>query len=383
MAISRAAVIKALDAGRWLKVESTELGVRADTIDLSSTKYATRYTNLNTLDALIPSTNWYPNQWGDENKTMFDAAYGYEIKDKFFSDSPIPTDFGGSPTPNVAGGQKSGNVLDRTAVLFSYDVGAYIYVYNPSDPPAAWNAEFVNDPWAATRFDNLVQVGTWLTATPFGEVTNGYGIQQYTFTKAPGTAFPFSAIIPSIGTSSIIRAYVPYSNQAAAYLKIDNPGDPIVNMTFQYVPTPQQGTRFQNLNDFKDIVDQRPDFFGTTFVEGWEVPQFYFTQTVKDPPGDPIRDFFENNPCGQVKEAGKYPNTYDAILATAERFCGDWRKFYGTIWFNVFQGNSWGWSDPDCFMNWFKEQDHTELENWLYKLWSATACGEVDFPLEG
>lgn len=374
MALTRAAVIKALDAGRWLTVENTDLGVRGDTTDVPGK--ASRYPSLLTLDSQIPTTNWYPNQWGDETKKLIDAANGYEIKDKFFSAPKGDPVLGVAPSPNVAGGQKSPNQLDRTAVLFSYDVGAYIYVYNPGDAPAAWNVEFVNSPAQATRFDNLVQVGTWLAATPFGQVTNGYGIEQYAFTKAQATAFPFQAIIPSIGASSITRAYVPFSNQEAAYLKIDNPGDPIANMTFQYVPTPQQGSRFQDLNDFKDIVDQRPDFFGTTFTDGWEVPQFYFTQTVKDPPGDPIRDFFENNPCGQLEFGGKFSNTYEQILATAVKYCYDWREFYNIMIYDVFGGKAWGpWADFDCFIKWYEAQDHMELENWLYKLWSATACG--------
>ena len=75
MAVTRAAVIKAKDAGRWLKVENTVLGVRGDTVEVADS--ATRYTNLNTLDSQIPSTYWYPNQWGDETKTLFDAANGY------------------------------------------------------------------------------------------------------------------------------------------------------------------------------------------------------------------------------------------------------------------------------------------------------------------
>jgi len=374
MAISRAAVIKAVDAGRWLKVADTELGIKGDTVELRESNVASRYTNLNVLDAQIPAIYWYPNQWNDQTKTLFDAAYGYQIRDKFFSDAEGAASFGISLTPNVAGGQKTANVLDRTAVLYSYDVGAYIYVTNPGDPVTSWEVLTVTDAYQATRFDNLVTVQDWLEQTAYGNVPYGYGIEQFAFTKDPSIGSGSLTIFPAVATKTILRAYVPYSNQEAAYLRIDDTGVPIINMVFSYVGNPWEGTRFQNLNDFKDIVDQRADFFGTSFRQGWEVPQFFWTQTTKTPAANPFEDFFTNDPCGQVTVEGKYANTYEHIVATAQEFCFDWGRFYHTMWSGVFQGDIWGFADYKCFFAWFSTQDHSKLEEWLYSIWGEYAC---------
>jgi len=371
MAVNRAAVIKAKDAGRWLKVDNTVLGVRGDTVEIADN--ATRYTNLNTLDAQIPSTYWYPNQWGDESKTLFDAANGYEIKDKFFSDPVGSTSFGAAPTPNVAGGAKSSNTLDRTAILYSFDLGAYIYVINPGAAPASWEVYLVSNENQATRFDDLLDVATWLNATSYGNVPFGYGIQQYTFTKAPQTPFYSIGNWPTTATKTIVRSYVPYSNQEGAYLRVEDSGVPIPNMTLSYVPNAWEGTRFVNTNDIKAIIDGRPDFFGTTTKAGWELPQFFFTQTVKTPSDSNFKQFFDgSNPCGVTDN--RYGSTLDWFNALAQQYCFDFQAFYSTIVDGIFQDSS-VWVDYKCFLNWWDAQDHAAFQDWLYNdIWSPVMC---------
>lgn len=373
MAVTRSAVIKAKDAGRWLKVDNTVLGVRGDTVDVADN--ATRYVNLNTLDSQIPSTYWYPNQWNDESKTLFDAAYGYEIKDKFFSDPAGSATFGVSPTPNVAGGAKSANTLDRTSILFSYDAGAWVYITNPLAAPASWNAEFVNDSNQATRFDDLLDVATWLNATVYGNVNNGYGIQQYAFTKAPQTPFNFSFNWIPTASKTIFRAYVPYSNQEGAYLRVADTGVPIANMQFSYVTNAWEGTRFQNTNDIKAIIDGRPDFFGTTTKAGWELPQFFFTQATKTPKSNSFDDFFTTDPCGVTNLGIKFGDTFTWFgIIAANQFCGDWRGFYSHIVDVIFQDPQY-WADHKCFWAWWEQQDHEAFTDWLFnKVWLPNSC---------
>ena len=371
MAVNRAAVIKAKDAGRWLKVETTVLGVRGDTVEVADS--ATRYTNLNTLDAQIPSTYWYPNQWGDETKTLFDAANGYEIKDKFFSDPVQDTPLGAVSTPNVAGGARSSNALDRTAILYSFDLGAYIYVTNPAVAPASWEVFIVSEANQATRFDDLLDVATWLNATSYGNVTYGYGIQQYVFTKQPQTPSYSAPALLFLPTKTIVRSYVPFSNQEGAYLRVDDTSVPILNMTFSYVANAWEGTRFVNTNDIKAIIDGRPDFFGTTTKAGWELPQFFFTQTVQTHSDSDFKVFFDgSNPCGVTEN--RYGNTLDWFNGLAQEYCFDFQWFYSNIVDRIFQNPSY-WADYKCFVRWWEAQDHRAFQEWLYTdIWKPNSC---------
>jgi len=373
MAIERRAVIKAQDAGRWLVVKNIFGVDKGDTVELVTD--ADRYANLAVLEAQIPTTYWYPNQWGDETKTLFDAAYGYQIRDKFFSDSQGDPNLGVSSTPNVAGGAKSANSLDRTSVLYSNDVGCYIVVTNPGDPVTSWEVYCTTNPFYATRFDDLSKVGDWLDQTNYGNVAYGYSIMQYVFTKDPGVVITDPFVLPPLNPfKTILRAYVPYSNQEGAYLVIDNPAAPIPSMTFQYVRNPWEASRFQNLVDFKNIVDGRPDFFGTTFRAGWEVPQFFFTQDAKQPSGDckDIWSFFQSgDKCSQLQWAGDQ-TSYDLFVDLAQAQCCSWEGFWKKIQSWIF--NPRNFQDSECYDKWLQFQDHTQLEQCFFALWREYAC---------
>lgn len=372
MALTRSAILKAMDAGRWLIIKNVSGSDKGDSS--TNTSEATRYPTLATFDSQAANTYWYPNQWGDQSKTVLDAANGYQIRDHFFSDTPATPTLGVAPTPNVAAGAKTPNSYDRTQVLYSYDLGQYIYVPNTGDPVTAWQVYTVSNAWQATRFDNLATVLSWLQSTQWGFAVNGYGIEQFAFTKAPTTPFASPASAPSGNSNNITRAYVPYSNQQGAYLYIANPSDPIPSMSFSWVGNPWEGARFQNLNTFKAIVDGRPDFFGVDFRAGWEVPQFYFTQAARPPRDNPFEEFFTNDPCGQSASGDKYGNMYQFIVAYAGGYC-DWGEFYAFMWYDVFGGNWPDFYDWRCFEEWFNNQDHNALEQWLHDIWRAnTPC---------
>ena len=365
MAISRSFILKGNDAGRFLIVTGGE----GDTSEDKTV--ATRYPNLVTFDGQVASTYWYPNQWGDQSKTLLDAAYGYEVRDKYFSD-PAGTSFlGAVNSPNVAAVQKSGNDYDRSQIIYSEDMGAYIYIPNTGDPVGSWDVYITYNPYQATRFDNLVPVQNWLTTTTWGNVNYGYRIIQYAFTKGPGTP-PLTA--PSIlftPTKNIDRSYVCFNAQQSQYLYVANPLDPIPAMTLSYVNSPWEATRFDDLTDFAAIVNGRSDFFGDAFRGGWENYQYFFTQPQGAPTPSDFETFFNSALCGQI---GGSPGIY-YLTDMAQRYCYSWEEFYARIWYDVF-GNPYAYfDDPKCFLAWFNDQDHKALEQWLYKLWEGFACG--------
>jgi hypothetical protein len=375
MAISRSFILKGNDAGRFLIVQ-TAGEPTADTSD--DRTVATRYPNLATFDGQVASTYWYPNQWGDESKTLLDAAYGYEIRDKYFSDAAGTPILGAVNSPNVAAGRRTGNSYDRSQIIFSEDMGAYIYVPNTGDPVGSWDVYITSNPYEATRFDNLVPVQNWLTTTTWGNVNYGYRIIQYAFTKGPTVPQLIAPSVTFTFDKTIDRAYVCFNAQQSQYLYVANPLDPIPSMTLSYVNNPWEATRFDDLTDFAAIVNGRPDFFGSAFRGGWENYQYFFTQSQNAPTPNEFDTFFNTDECGYI---GGSPGI-GFLIKYAERFCYSWKEFYSQIWYRVF-GNPYGYFDnPDCFRKWFEVQDHTALESWLYELWGGYSCGEGS-PIEG
>lgn len=305
MAITRSAVLFAKDAGRWLVVEDTGMQLAAETwVDV---KAATRYTNLASFTGIVPTTSFKQNRFGDGDKVLNDAAYGFEVRDKFFTDpGNIPPDINNN-TPNVAGGTRLPNTIARTTIIFSYDTGKYLWIqpdtrsYPPQDMKFAW----VNNPHEASRFTNIAEWENIMDNTELGRVTYGYALRQYVFTKDPfdpGYVSPF--FVSGVkNTFSQTRAYIPYSQEVGRYLWIDpaTRTGPIANMRFSWVSNPWQGARFTNLVEFRNIVNDRPDFFLKTWLaKSWETPQFYFTQVARVKGKPKFQVLFENpQGCGQ------------------------------------------------------------------------------------
>jgi len=368
--ITRAAIFLANDAGRFLILDN-DLGVlKAETY--TEKEYASRYANVAAFQAIVPTTYWRPNQWGDENKTLNDAAYGFQIRDKYWINPQGTLQDYGNSSPNTAGGAKSVNILDRTSVMYSYDNGAFLWI-DPATrmlPPDQMTFAWVASPWQAARFDNLLEFQTIMEGTSLGSMNYGWGIQQFFFTKDPLSytlSQPFSAagVRP---TSEIQRAFVLFNNDKSLYLAISNPDDPIPSMNLDWTRNPWEAARFTNLIQFQNIYEYHSGFFAN-LIKGWEIPQFYFTQEKKGAPvSDPYTIFYSSNLCSRaVKLPGEFANVYLWIVYMASQI-DDWQSFYNYIW--DWLSNVRNFRDYDCYKKWFYNQDHNLMQTWLYNIWA-------------
>ena len=150
-----------MDAGLWFKLED---GTGAA---VSLPVSATRYTNLNDFQTIVPIAPWNFNQWGDNQRLLNDSKYGFRIKESIFTSSQfLEAPINDSPlSPYSTGGDP--NILARTSVLYSYNEGKYLHIRAgwESQSPDQMEFAWVDSHQMATRFSNLLPIETILDQT--------------------------------------------------------------------------------------------------------------------------------------------------------------------------------------------------------------------------
>jgi hypothetical protein len=353
-----------MDGGYWFKLE----GGQGAAVSLSVA--ATRYTNLNDFQTIVPIATWNPNQWDDQQRLLNDSKFGFRIKENIFTtdlffEQPINDS---ALSPFTTGGQP--NILARTSVMYSYTEGKYLYIRDgwESESPDVMQFAWVDSHQKATRFSNLVPLETILDQSILGDAPYGYGIEQYYFTKAvESDIYNFFSGGPT-GQRDIQRAFVPFSKQDGLYLVIDDTGLPPQDMTFTFTSDPWSGVRFANASDFLTIVNAT---YLSGIAYGWELPQFYFNRATKPPKGNPFQVFWCDDQNGPYNCIGYETLTCDWLCREAGIFRYNFREFLSIV--TKYLLNPECYPDPKSFSVWWGQQDYGAFEKWLYEFW--VACG--------
>ena len=283
MVVERKAVLTNIDSGGFFYLSNQDKGNST-----SYLPYASRYTNLNTIINVLDEKNWASNGgFGDQQYTLADQRFGYKISDRLWASPEVALDDSNFGYPNTPG-DTQGNLQQRRAVMYSVGEGAYIWIdpntlgYPPEEMVFAWTA----NPYQATRFSNLNVFKTIMEGSALGNAVYGWLAEEYVFTKGSSEFTPTDqtfTVPANAGSSTIERRYIAYSSTLGRYLWIDNPLDPIEDMTMQFTQSHMQATRFTDVNDIKDIIDGTA-IFNTRFKQGWDIIQFLFTSPAV-PPG--------------------------------------------------------------------------------------------------
>jgi hypothetical protein len=352
-----------MDGGLWFDVKS------AKGIGVTNVVGAARYLDLSDFQTLLTNgTTWNSTPWGDQAKRLVDSRYGYKIVDSFWTEPKI------DDTPYTASALASnpigGNIVIRSFVLKSLDTGKYIYVKSGTEgnPAASVQFSYVTSHHEAYRFTNFTPVIAWITGSVLGDGTAGFALEQYYFTKAvTTTSYSFFAG-PATLSNAVERAFVPFSKEKGKYLVVDDLNLPPAQMSFSFTPDVYAGTRFTDLNDFQDILDQT--ILGSE-AYGWQVPQFVFTREAKPPKENPFQLFW----CIE----GNYPDRFIfgdtcgflCMKATEKSYINDWYSYLNDVGWQII--NSKNYSDRDVFDRWWGQQDINDFLRWLYELYIE--CG--------
>jgi hypothetical protein len=361
---SRQSTLFNMDGGYWFKLD----GGQGAAVSLSVA--ATRYTNLNDFQTIVPIATWNPNQWNDQQRLLNDSKYGFKIRENIFTtdlfaESPINDS---ALSPYSTGGDP--NILDRESVLFSLAQGQYIYLRPgwESEDPAQVQFAYVPSHQQATRFSNLLPLEALLDGSMLGDDPFGYMIEQYYFTKdIEPVQYNYSSGGPT-GQRDIQRASVPFSKQDGQYLVIDDTGLPPIDMTFTFTSDAWSGTRFANVNDFKTIVDAT---YLSGIAYGWELPQFYFNRATRPPKGNPFQVFWCDEQQGPYNCIGYEMVTCDWICRIASMHPFNFREFLNQVAQYLLTPKCY--PDERAFEAWWGQQDYGAFEQWLYDFW--VSCG--------
>lgn len=353
-----------MDGGYWFKIE----GGQGAAVSLSVA--ATRYTNLNDFQTIVPIATWNANQWDDQQRILNDSKYGFKIRENIFTtdlfpESPI-NDSALSPF-STAG---DANILDRESVLFSLAQGQYLYLESgwESIDPALVQFAYVPHHQQATRFSNLLPLEALLDGSMLGDDPYGYMIEQYYFTKdIESVQYNYSSGGPT-GSRAIERASVPFSKQDGQYLVIDDTGLPPQDMTFTFTGDAWSGARFANVADFLTIVNAT---YLSGIQYGWELPQFYFNRATKPPKGNPFQVFWCDENNGPFRCIGDEMPTCTWICRMASIFPYDFTEFLNYVTQYLLAPKCY--PDEGAFRDWWGAQDYGAFEQWLYDFW--VACG--------
>jgi len=349
-----------MDGGLWFKLDG---GVGAA---VSLPVSATRYTNLNDFQIIVPIATWNPNQWGDEQRQLNDSKYGFRIRESIFTsavleESPINDS---ALSPYSTGGDP--NILSRTSVLYSYNEGAYLHIRAgwESQSPAQMEFAWVDTHQKATRFSNLLPIETILDQSILGDYNYGYGIEQYYFTKAVEvTQYNLFSGGPT-GDRDIQRAFVPFSKERGQYLVIDDPGLPPSQMTFTFTSDAWAGVRFANAADFLTIVN------GSSLsaeAYGWDLPQFYFNRAARPPKGDPFTTFWCDENNGPFNCIGYEMPTCTWLCREASIHQFSFVDYFNSV--QKYLTSDRCYPNPMEFNQWWSRQDYGAFEQWLYQFW--------------
>lgn len=369
MAITRKGVIQNMDAEVYIDIISSQ--ARA----VQTVIAAKRYDNLTAFAAELSSVAWEPNQWGDQTKRLIDNAKGYRIRESYFTTDKITEAPFTATSLSPAAINPSQNTSVRTSVMYSYDQGGYLYVDPASSalPPDQKSYAIVGNHQYATRFTNLLDFETLLDGSILGDYPQGWGIQQYYFTKpidVPRDGYNWFSGAPA-ADRDIQRAFVPWSKEKGLYLWIDDIALPPAQMTFDFVPTPWQGVRITNLGTFDTITSQT---ILADEIYGWEVPQFYFNRSARPKPKNPFNDFWELTPIPTMGlGAGEVIPWIEGIIGKYLPV-DDYRSFQNRVSENIL--TPWYYNEyEEDFNNFWGQQDFSAYEQWLQDTFWIPAGG--------
>ena len=390
MAVERKAALTNIDSGGFFYLSNQDRG--------NSTLYlpwASRYTNLNTIINVLDEKYWAINSFGDQQYTLADQRYGYKISDRLWAIPEVALD--NSTTwnyPNTPGDYE-GNLQQRRAVMYSVGEGAYIWIdpttlgYPPEDMVFAWTA----NPYQATRFSNLNDFKTIMEGSALGNAVYGWLAEEYVFTKGSSEFTPTDqtfTVPANAGSSTIERRYIAYSSTLGRYLWIDNPLDPIEDMTMQFTQSHMQATRFTDVNDIKDIINGTATF-DTRFKQGWDLIQFLFTSPVVSPTPAPWVEWV-GNPLSKsglvILDPGDggapYKSTEDFVLqkvaqreydpsADEPKSASGLQRYIN--WMTPYLANSRAYVDSDAANDFLVKRDPDELKTYLTDIYNSIWIG--------
>lgn len=320
---------------------------------------ATRYANVANFTNGMTTTSWEVNQWGDQNRKLSDILNGYRIVESIFTEPPTSsTTF---TAASLAPTTVPSSILDikRTAVMYSLDFDAWIYV-NPATTGAPADQQefsFVPTPREATRFDNLLVFKNLLDNSLLGDL-GAWRIEQYVFTNQalPSKVSYFSG--GRAGTQNIERAFVPFSKEKGQYVRINDPSLPFNQMQFAYTSSVYAASRFVDTTPLQQILDNT--VLGQA-AYGFDITQYYFDRPIQPIPVNPFEQFWCIDNNGPFRCLGVV-DICEWICSQAVR-ARSWQDFYNQMVEILLSSGCY--PDSRAFDDWWRQQDFFAFEQWL------------------